>query len=91
VDGNTEVRRFLRHEASNFVQYCVLAWAAAVVAFFVRLGLPGMAGVDVHEAWRGYRPVIGSLMWAFITLGLIRLCVVFTVRPYLERRRAGMR
>ena len=72
------MKGLLKSELKTWAQYFALALFAGWLHFVIFFG--SIPGINVHEAWRGYEPLMRNWLSIFAVLGALRLILILLCR-----------
>jgi hypothetical protein len=68
------LKELLKREVGAFVQYCLIAFVAGLLHFYV--AFVRIPHINLTEAWKGYSELLWIWLLLFAALGAVRLPLV---------------
>ena len=77
------MKDLLKSELKTWAQYLALALFAGWLHFAIFFG--SIPGINMHEAWLNYEPLMRNWLFIFAALGALRLAAVLLFRKLATR------
>ncbi|MCA1593406.1 MAG: hypothetical protein LC754_12315 [Acidobacteria bacterium] len=78
------MKDLIKSELKTWAQYTALAIFAGWLHFAIFFG--SIPGINLHEAWRNYEPLMRNWLIIFVALGGIRFLLVLFLRKVLVQQ-----